>query len=65
MGPELVGAKVGRVKILLLGVKDHAMDASVRLVGVVLNVLLESLCGVVGGEDSAVAGVVVEWIAVD
>jgi hypothetical protein len=64
MGPELVGAKVGRVKILLLWVKDHAVNASVRLVGVILNILLERLCGTVCGEDGAVAGVIVEWITV-
>lgn len=65
MGPDLVGAKVGRVKILLLGVKDHAMDASVRLVGVILNILLKSLCGIVGGEDGAVAGMIIKWVAVN
>ncbi|CEF84487.1 unnamed protein product [Fusarium graminearum] len=65
MGPDLIGAKVGRVKILLLGVKDHAMDASVRLVGVILNILLKSLCGIVGGEDGAVAGVIIKWVAVN
>ena len=65
MSPEFVGAKVGGVEIFLLRVKDHAVDASVGLVRVVLDVLLESLCGVVCGEDSAVTGVVVEWVAVD
>lgn len=65
MDPELIGAQVGGVKILLLGVKDHAMDASVRLVGVILNILLKSLCGIVGGEDGAVAGVIIKWVAVN
>jgi hypothetical protein len=41
------------------------MDAGIRLVRVVLDIFLESLCGRVGGEDSAVASVVVERVAVD
>ena len=65
MSPKFVGAKVGGVEIFFLRVKDHAVDASVRLVRVVLDVLFESLCGVVCGKDGTVTGVVVEWVAVD
>jgi hypothetical protein len=65
MDPELIGAQVGGVKILLLGVKDHSVDSRVGLVRVVLDIFLQSFCGRVGGEDSAVTSVVVEGVAVD
>jgi hypothetical protein len=41
------------------------VDARVGLVRVVLDIVLQSFCGRVGGEYSAVAGVVVEGVAVD
>lgn len=63
--PELVGAQVGRVEVLLLRVKDHAVDARVRLVLVVLDILDQGAAGRVCGENCAVTGVVVEGVAVD
>lgn len=65
MDPELVGAEVGGVEIRLGGIKDHAVDAAVGLVLVVLDVGGEGAGGGVDGEDGAVAGVVVEGVAVD
>jgi hypothetical protein len=63
--PELVGAEVGGVQVGLGGVEDHAVDARVGLVFVVLDVLFEGARVGIGGEDGAVAGVVVEGVAVD
>lgn len=65
MDPKLIGTEIGRVQVLLLWIKDHAVDARVGLVGVVLDILLEGLGGRVRREDGAVAGVVVERVAVD
>jgi len=64
VGPELVGGQVGRVEVALCRVEDHAVDARVGLVGVVLEVGVEGAGGG-DGEDVAVAGVLVEGVAVD
>lgn len=64
MNPELVGPQVGRVEVRLCRVEDHAVDARVGLVLVVLHIVGE-LSVVVNGEDAAVAGVVVKGIRVD
>lgn len=64
VSPQLVGSQVGRVEVGLGWVKDHAVDAGVFLVGVVLDIVLEGTR--VGDiEDVTVAGVLVEGIAVD
>lgn len=63
--PELVGFEVGGVEVRLGRVEDHAVDAAVGLVLVVLNVCCQGAGGWVGGEDGAVAGVLVEGVAVD
>jgi hypothetical protein len=65
MGPDLVSTEVCRIKVLLLRIKDHSVNTRVRLVRVVLNIFLECLCSGIGGEDSAMASVIVERIAVD
>lgn len=63
--PELVGLEVGGVEVRLGRVEDHAVDAAVGLVLVVLDVGGEGARGWVGGEDGAVAGVLVKGVAVD
>ena len=63
MHPELVGAQVGRVEVRFCRVEDHAVDPGVGLVLVVLCVGFEGAGGG-DGEDGAVAGVVVEGVAV-
>lgn len=62
--PDLVGLEIGGVEVGFGGVEDHAVDAGVGLVLVVLDVLEESAIGA-SGEDVAVAGVFVEGVAVD
>lgn len=62
--PELVRLEVGGVEIFLRGVKDHAVDAGIRLVLVVLHIVFK-LAGGRDSEDGAVACVVVEGVAVD
>lgn len=65
MNPELVGAQVGGVQVRLGRVKHHAVDAGIGLVLVVLHVGRQSAGSRVDGEDGAVAGMVVEGVAVD
>lgn len=65
MDPELVGLEVGGVEVRLGRVEDHAVDAAVGLVLVVLDVVGEGAGVGVGGEDGAVAGVLVKGVAVD
>jgi hypothetical protein len=64
VGPELVGGQVGRVEVGLGGVEDHAVDAGVGLVGVVLDVASEGASGG-DGEDVAEAGMLVEGVGID
>ena len=61
--PQLVGGQVGRVQVRLCWVKDHAMDARAWVVLVILDVLGKAATGV-HTEDVAVAGVLVEGVAV-
>lgn len=64
MRPQLVGGQVGRVEIRLGRVKDHAVDARVGLVGVILGVLCQ--CPrLADGKDVAIASVVVKGVGVD
>lgn len=65
MYPEFVGCEVGRVQVRLCGVKHHAVNAGVGLVLVVLNIGSQCAGSWVGGEDGAVACVLVEGVAVD
>jgi hypothetical protein len=62
--PEGVGGEVGGVEVGLGGIEDHAMDARVRRVGVVLDVFVQGARGG-DGEDVAYARVLVERVAVD
>lgn len=64
MRPQLVGREIGGVEVGLGWVKDHAVDARVWLVGVVLRVLCERTT-LADGEDIAVASMVVEGVGVD
>ena len=63
MHPELVGGQVGGVEISLRQIKDHAMDASVGLVGIVLGIGLQG-AGCADREDVAEAGMLVEGVAI-
>lgn len=63
--PELVGREIGRVEERLGRVKDHAVDAGVGLVLVVLDVAHQGAGRSVGGKDGAVTGVFVKGVAVD
>lgn len=64
MCPNFVGLKVGRVEISLGRIKDHSVNASVRFILVVLNILIElTLLG--DREDIAISSVFVERISVD
>lgn len=62
--PDLVGPHVGGVEVLLIFVEDHAVNGGVVLVGIVLDVLLQT-AGLVDGEDIPVAREIVERVAVD
>lgn len=62
--PQLVGLEVGRVQPRLGRIEDHAVDARVGLVLVVLDVLGQGAARR-GGENGTVAGVLVEGVAVD
>lgn len=64
MRPDLVGLQVGRVQESLGGIEDHAVDTGVFDIFVVLHVLRQAAV-VLYREDVAVAGVFVEWVAVD
>ncbi|KAH6610590.1 hypothetical protein Trco_000610 [Trichoderma cornu-damae] len=55
--PDLVGGEVGRVEARLGRVEDHAVDARVGLVLVVLHVGPQLAGRGIRGEDGAVAGV--------
>lgn len=64
MRPDLVGLQVGRVQECLGRIEDHAVDTGVFHIFVVLHILGQTAV-VPYGEDVAVAGVFVEWVAVD
>ena len=62
--PDFVGREIGGVKVSLRGVKDHAVDARLGVIFVVLHILIK--LAVLGDrEDVTVTSVIVEWIAVD
>lgn len=62
--PDFVGREIGGVKVGLRGVKDHAVDARLGVIFVVLHILIK-LAVLCDREDVTVTSVVVEWIAVD
>lgn len=62
--PEGVGCEIGRVEVGFCRVEDHAVDSGCGGVGVVLDVAIQG-AGARDGEDVAVAGVLVEGVAVD
>jgi hypothetical protein len=62
--PDFVSPHIGRVEVLLALVEDHAVDGGVVLIGVVLDVFFQTTL-VVDGEDIAIAGKVVERVAID
>lgn len=64
VAPHAVCPHIGAVEVCLARVKYHAVDGGLVAVFVVLNVL-DEVPGGVDGEDVAVAGVVVEGVAVD
>lgn len=64
MRPQLVGREIGGVEVGLGRVEDHAVDACVGLVRVILRVLCK--CSrLADGKDVAVASMVVERVGVD
>ena len=64
MRPDLVGLQVGRVEKGLGGIEDHAVDAGGRFIFVVLHILGQTAI-VLDREHIAIAGVLVEGIAID
>lgn len=64
MGPDLVRLQIGRVKVGLGGVKNHAVDTGVRFVLVVLNVLGETAVRL-HREDISISSIFVERVSID
>jgi len=64
MCPQLVRTQICRVEICLGWIKDHSVNAGVRLIFVILDVLLDGATGI-DCEDVAVQGVVVECVSID
>lgn len=64
MRPQLVGREIGGIEVGLCWVKDHAVDARVWLVRVILRVLCES-ASLAHRKDVAVSSVLVEGVGVD
>jgi hypothetical protein len=62
--PDFVGPHVGRVEVLFILVEDHAVDGGVVLVRVVLDIFFQTAL-VVDRENVAIAGEIVERVAVD
>lgn len=65
MRPDPIVLHIRRVEEGLGGIEDHAMDAGVGGVGVVLHIGVQGAVFWSYGEDIAVAGVVVEGVSVD
>lgn len=62
--PDFVGLEIGGVEVGLGRIKDHAVNASVGIILVVLDILIKGT--ILGdGEDVSIAGVLVEWVTVD
>lgn len=64
VSPDLVGSQVSRIEVSFRGVEDHAMDASLWLILVVLDALLQATL-LVHREDVTESGMVVEWVSID
>ena len=64
VGPDLVSSQVGRIEVGLGWIEDHSVDSRLGAVLVVLNVRFHT-AALVDRENIAVAGVVVEWTAID
>lgn len=64
VAPQLVGPHVGGVEVRFSGIEDHAVDGRGGRVVVVLDVFFQD-AGAVDAEDVAMAGLVVERVAVD
>ena len=62
--PDFIGPHVGRVEVLFGLVEDHAVDGSVVLIRVVLDIVFQTSL-VVDGKDIAVPGEIVKRVAVD
>jgi hypothetical protein len=63
VAPYPVSPHVCAIQVGFCGIKDHAVDCSLVAVLVILNVLFHATRGV-DGEDVAVAGMIVERVAI-
>lgn len=63
VSPDLITFQVGRIEVGLSRIEDHSVDSRLGAILVVLNVRFHT-AALVDRENIAVAGVIVEWIAI-